>query len=76
MNGNPLYGQMSPNSTYLEMMGAFFVQRRIGKDFLPDCIQQTMKFGGGSIMVWGCNSCDGSGLITKVEGRMNGKETY
>ena len=25
-------------------------------------------------MVWGCISCDGIGLITKVEGRMNGKD--
>ena len=28
----------------------------------------------GSVKVWGCISCDGIGLITKVEGRMNGKD--
>ena len=33
----------------------------------------TVKFGRGSVMVWGCISCDGIG-ITKVEGRMNGND--
>ena len=33
--------------------GRVFVQRRIGENLLPECIQQTMKFGGGSVMVWG-----------------------
>ena len=67
MNGNPLFGQMSPNSTD----GRVFVRRIIGEDLLPECIQQTMKFGGE---VWGCISCDGIGPFIKVEGRMNGKD--
>ena len=50
------------------------MRRRIGEDLLPECIQQTVKFGGGSVMVWGCISRDGIGPITKVEGRMNGKD--
>ena len=25
-------------------------------------------------MVWGCISCEGTGLITKMEGRMNGTD--
>ena len=29
-------------------------------------------FGGGSVMVWGCISCDGP--ITTVEGRINGRD--
>ena len=33
----------------------------------------TAKFGRGSVMVWGCISCDEIG-ITKVEGRMNGND--
>ena len=51
-----------------------FERRRIGEDLLLECIQQTVKFGGGSVMVWGCVSCEGTGLITKMEGRMNGKD--
>ena len=39
-----------------------------------ECIQQTVTFGGVSVMVWGCISCEGTGLITKMEGRMNGKD--
>lgn len=38
------------------------------------CVQQTVKFAGGSVMVWGCISCDGVGPIDKVEGRMNAKD--
>ena len=28
------------------------MRRRIGENLLPECIQQTVKFGGGSVMVW------------------------
>ena len=55
-------------------MGDFFLQRRIGEDLLLECIQQTMKLRGGSVVVWGCISCGGIGPITKVDGRMNGKD--
>ena len=50
------------------------MRRRIREDLLPECIQQTVKFGGGSMMMWGCISCDEIGWITKVEGRMNGND--
>ena len=49
-----------------------FERRRIGEDLLLECIQQTLKFGGGSVMVW--DAFPGTGLITKMEGRMNGKD--
>ena len=51
------------------------MRRRIGEDLLLEYIQQTVKFGGGSVMVWGCISCEGTGAITKVEGRMNMAKT-
>ena len=41
---------------------------------LSECTQQTVKFGGGSVMVWGCMSCDGVGPLVKVEGRMSGRD--
>ena len=37
-------------------------------------MQQAVKFGGGSVMVWGCISCDGVGPLAKIEGRMKGKD--
>ena len=33
-----------------------FVRRTIREDLLLECIQQIVKFGGGSVMVWGCIS--------------------
>ena len=54
--------------------GRVYVRRRVGEELLPECIHQTVKFGGGNVMVWGCISCDGVGPIVKVEGRMNGKD--
>ena len=30
-----------------------------------------MKFGGGSIMVWGCMSADGVGELRRIDGKMN-----
>ena len=47
------------------------MRRKLEKTY---CRNVYSKFGGGSVMVWGCISCDGIGPITKVEGRMNGKD--
>jgi transposase len=51
--------------------GAGFVRRRPGEAFHPDCIISTVKFGGGSIMVWGCMSARGTGEVFLCDGRMN-----
>ena len=52
--------------------GRVYVRRKAGEDFLPECIQQTMKFGGGNVMMWGCVSGEGVGPLVRVEGRLNG----
>ena len=31
-----------------------------------------MKFGGGSVMLWGCMLWDGPGYASRIDGRMDG----
>ena len=38
------------------------------------CVQSTVKFGGGSVMVWCCITSDGVGPLTTVDGRMKAKD--
>ena len=54
--------------------GRVYIRRRVGEDYLPECIQSTVKFGGGSVMVWGCITSDGVGPLTTVDDRMKAKD--
>lgn len=49
------------------------VLRKDGEALLEQHIKQTTKYGGGSVMVWGCFTASGIGPIKTVEGRVNGK---
>ena len=33
-------------------------------------VQGTVKFGGGSLMIWGCMFWEGPGYTTKIDGNM------
>ena len=37
-------------------------------------VTSTLKFGGGSIMIWGCMMTTGVGMIQKIEERMTAKD--
>lgn len=52
-----------------------FVRRRPTEKMLPQCIQPTVKHGGGTVMVWGCFAGDTVGDLVKIEGILK-KEGY
>uniref|UniRef100_A0A3Q0QR15 Transposase Tc1-like domain-containing protein n=1 Tax=Amphilophus citrinellus TaxID=61819 RepID=A0A3Q0QR15_AMPCI len=48
-----------------------FVRRRVGERFRDECLEPTVKRGGGSVQVWGCISAHGPGDIVKIDGILN-----
>ena len=42
-----------------------------GSSLDPRQIQETVKFGGGSIMLWGCMTAYGVGISIRIEGTMD-----
>ena len=50
--------------------GKQFVRRPPNKEFDPYYTKKTLKFGGGSIMVWGCFSSSGIGPIYLITDSM------
>lgn len=42
--------------------GKRYVRRKVGEKLSPKCLKTSVKFGGGSVMVWGMISGDGVGL--------------
>ncbi|XP_076640649.1 uncharacterized protein LOC143352207 [Halictus rubicundus] len=46
------------------------IKRRLHEADLR-CCKARLKFGGGSLMVWGCFSRNGSGTLMKIDGIMN-----
>ena len=54
--------------------GQHYVWGRKGESVGDRGIKETVKFGGGNIMVWGCMGWEGVGNLVEVEGRMNGEQ--
>lgn len=44
---------------------------RDGESLKPQQVKQTMKHGGGSLMIWGCMTAEGPGFMCKIEGTMD-----
>ena len=48
-----------------------YVHRKVGEELSPKCLQASVKFGGGSVMVRGMISGDGVGPLVRLQGKVN-----
>ena len=46
--------------------------KKQGEGLSDRLVQGTLKFGGGSLMLWGCMTWEGVGFATKIDDRMDG----
>ena len=51
--------------------GRKWAWKKLGERLSNRLVQGTMKFGGGSVMVWGCMMWEGIGYVVKIDGRMD-----
>jgi transposase len=54
--------------------GQEYVWKKKGEGLIAREVQGTVKFGGGSLMVWGCIGWNGVGVLSEVEGRMDAEQ--
>ena len=52
--------------------GKKWVWKKAREPLSDRLVEGTLKFGGGSLMVWGCMLWDGVGYACKIEGKMDG----
>jgi len=50
--------------------GRALVYRQSHEEYRLDCVQPTVKHGGGSVMVWACFSSGGVGDLAFIDGNM------
>ena len=46
--------------------------KRAGEGLSDRLVEGIVKFGGGSVMLWGCMLWDGPGYACRIDGRMDG----
>ncbi len=51
--------------------GCKWVWKIPGDNITARIVQGTVKFGGGSLMIWGCITAMGPGFMCRIDGRMN-----
>lgn len=65
-----IFSDESPFTLFQEG-GKIYVRRRVGEEFLDECLFPTVKHGGGKIQVWGCFSWRGAGPLKRINGIMD-----
>ena len=56
----------------LGLDGRKWAWKKGGEGLSDRLVEGTLKFGGGSVMVWGCMMWEGPGFACKIDGRMDG----
>jgi hypothetical protein len=51
--------------------GKKWMWKKPGEGLTDRLVQGTVKFRGGSLMIWGCMFWEGPGYATKIDGRMD-----
>ena len=51
--------------------GCKWVRKKTGEGLSDRLVEETLKFGGGSVMMWGCMTWQVVGFATKIDGRMD-----
>lgn len=51
--------------------GRQWVWKKPGAPLTAQHVKPTVKFGGGSVMIWGCMTVHGVGLMCRIEGKMD-----
>lgn len=54
--------------------GQEYVWKKKGEGLIAREVKGTVKFGGGSLMVWGCIGWNGVGVLSEVEGWMDAEQ--
>ncbi|KAK3571484.1 hypothetical protein QTP86_012631 [Hemibagrus guttatus] len=65
------YTEVSRDSTAGQMSVSHYVWRKSNTAFQKKNIIPTVKYGGGSVMVWGCFAASGPGRLAVLNGTMN-----
>jgi len=52
--------------------GRRWVWKKTWENLSDRLVEGTLKFGGGSVMLWGCMMWEGTGYACKIDGRMDG----
>ena len=69
--GRKYFSVIKASLIYLEMMKKNNVKRRIGERLSAKCTKKTVKFGGGSVIVFGMFSSQGTTLLVRLQTRVN-----